>query len=415
MPAEKWRTWTLKAALETLLDMGESGSALDLVRTHKDLELDATTRARLARALHASGSTDEALEQMRALGRDAPTGAAGLSLRRQIFEFQLEHGTRDDAVAAYRTLRDGGYHADPYGHLRLSLFLRYPTAPWHADELLGIGALLLLLVVLGLLPLIVVAPLHYWSLARRVRMGAKVPSDDTPWGFGDLWYALAVISVAGGVATYLGAYDQFREWFDLDVGVVSGIADDRDLGRAFLYTQLLTFIGLLPLALRSGVQRRLLGTWSFGHSACAGIGLAFLLLMANGIVRIATAPAVALGGDTIRAMQGIYGLYGTGGLLLVSAIAAPVVEEFVFRGVFLRVAARHVRFWIAAALQAGVFIALHDQAGAYFSLFALALVAAWLAHRSGGLIAPIALHATNNVMASLAITGVTRSVSVVPG
>jgi membrane protease YdiL (CAAX protease family) len=136
--------------------------------------------------------------------------------------------------------------------------------------------------------------------------------------------------------------------------------------------------------------------------------------MGSGAVKTLSTSGIALGGDTIRGLQGIYAMYGTLGLLLTSALVAPVVEEYVFRGVFLQVTARYAKVWMAAVLQAGVFVVLHDQAGVQGYLLVMALLAAVLAWRSGGLVAPIALHATNNLMVSLAIMGVTRSVSVVP-
>lgn len=413
MPADQWQAWTLRTALGTLLDMGEPRRALDLLQTHSEFKVDAATRARLAAALHSAGSSEEAQKLMQAIALEPSAGLGGQATRREIFEFQLGNGSEADAVNAYRALRESGYDADPYGHFRLSLLVRHPTAPWRADEWLGIGALACFLLLLALLPLIVIAPMHYWSLMCRVR-GKGDETMDQSWGFGHLWYALGVLSVAGGIATYLFAYDQFHDWFGFAHGS-SPIVDDRELGRAYACAQLLTFLGLLPLVLRKGLKARLLGTWSFAQSVCTGIGVAFLLLMVAAVLNVVTKPAIALGGDTIRAMQGIYGLYGAGGLLLVTSVAAPLLEEFVFRGIFLRTAMRHVRFWIAAGLQAIVFVALHDQVGAFSPLLALAVAAAWLAWRSGGLVAPIALHVTNNVMAALAIMGVTRSLSAVAG
>jgi membrane protease YdiL (CAAX protease family) len=117
---------------------------------------------------------------------------------------------------------------------------------------------------------------------------------------------------------------------------------------------------------------------------------------------------LSLGTETVRSLQGVYSLYGVLGLLVCAAIVVPMVEEFVFRGVLLRSVSRHIHIWVAALLQAGVFVALHEDTGAFPFLFVFALANSLLALRSGGLLAPIASHAVNNAIASLAILGVTR-------
>ena len=412
MPAAQWHAWNLRSAVETLLDMGETRAAADLLRQRDDLTVDASIRARLARALLTAGDAERARSMMNAIAGEPVVKIGGETLDREVFEFQRDHGSQADAIAAYRKLRDHGYKADPFGRARLSLFLRHPGAPWQADEWLGVGGLALLLAGMIVMPLLVVAPLHYWSLYRRVH----APVQDTlepPWNFGHLWYGLAVILSSGVIGLYLFSYVQLENLF-FATHIQSRIADERDLGHAFLFGEALALLGVLPLVARAGLKARLIGQWPIGQSIAAGVGLSFGLLMAAGIVKVISKPGVALGGDTIRALQGIHALYGTLGLLFAAAVLAPLVEELVFRGVFLQVAARHARFWLAAVLQAGIFVALHDQASAAPFLFALALVAAWLALRSGGLVAPIALHVTNNTMACLAVMGVTRSVSVVP-
>jgi membrane protease YdiL (CAAX protease family) len=123
---------------------------------------------------------------------------------------------------------------------------------------------------------------------------------------------------------------------------------------------------------------------------------------------------MGLGTDTVRALQGIHSLYGAFGLIATAAVLTPVIEELVFRGVFLRSVARHVGVWVAALTQAAVFAFWHEDVSAYPYLFVFALVTSWLAWRSGGLLAPMVLHATNNAFAALAIMGVSRVLNATP-
>ena len=84
-------------------------------------------------------------------------------------------------------------------------------------------------------------------------------------------------------------------------------------------------------------------------------------------------------------------------------IAAPVGEEFLFRGLLLRACLRHVSFPVANGLQALLFAAMHFDLGAMPFLFAFGLAAGWLARRSGGLLAPMVMHAALNLVAGLLI------------
>jgi len=75
----------------------------------------------------------------------------------------------------------------------------------------------------------------------------------------------------------------------------------------------------------------------------------------------------------------------------------------------LRSAARHIHFWASAVVQSLIFVALHEDSQAYPFLFAFAMAGSWLALRSGGLLAPIAMLIANNAFAMLAILGSTQS------
>jgi membrane protease YdiL (CAAX protease family) len=91
-------------------------------------------------------------------------------------------------------------------------------------------------------------------------------------------------------------------------------------------------------------------------------------------------------------------------------VLVPIVEELVFRGVVMRTVSRYYAFWVAVIVQAIVFTIWHEDRSTYFFIFTLALVAAWLARRSGGLLAPIALHATNNAFAALSLLAVSHAI-----
>jgi len=60
----------------------------------------------------------------------------------------------------------------------------------------------------------------------------------------------------------------------------------------------------------------------------------------------------------VRSLQGVYSVYGFLGLFGCGALLVPSIEEFVFRGVLLRSAARHIHFWASAVVQSLIFVAI---------------------------------------------------------
>jgi membrane protease YdiL (CAAX protease family) len=413
MPRDKWTPWELASAVKLLVGMGAAQDANRLVESNSKVKLPPGTRVILARALFASGATDAARRMLTAAAKDADQAeATALTTLREMFELERDYGSTETATAAYRRLRDKGYSADPFGRHRVSLSLHRPAAPWKFKDTAGIGALLLALVACAMLPLVVVAPLHYRSVVKQLRGKFPEPaSTSMPWSLKHLWYALGVLCVAGMATLYAMDYPAFHAVLAVPLGIADQyelLASEQQLGNAMLVSTGLSIIALLPLLKGVNLRALFLGEWSVKRALLTGFGASFALYIANGIFRAATHTA-ALGTDTTRSLQGISTSYGPIVMLLFVAGVIPVMEEFVFRGVMLRTTARYYALWIAVILQAALFVVWHEDTSGYPFIFALALAAAWLARKSGGLLAPITLHATNNLIAGLSVLGATRA------
>lgn len=87
-------------------------------------------------------------------------------------------------------------------------------------------------------------------------------------------------------------------------------------------------------------------------------------------------------------------------MLLTLVILAPIVEEFVFRGVFLTRFAAKTSMWGGILISSLLFGVLHlDFVGA----FLFGIIASLLYLRTGNLLLPILLHMLNNALAALSI------------
>lgn len=415
VPAAAWNELPVSEAAELLVRVGAARQAAELLRTHTLPSGDTVDPFLLARVLLSDGQIGPA--------RDAFTEALKTSPRsdyinyigfRENFAFERAHGSRAQAEAAYSRLRDGGFSADPFGRYRLELFIAHPLARWRARDAAGFLAFVAAIGVAAFLPLVVIVPVHYRSLVLRVR-GTNRVNTALPWGLRHIWYVLAVSLVAELIAAYWFAYPTFENvlgWAPFN----SPPTDPRSLGRAFLVGALVTAVCLYPMQRGVHWLNFLEGQWRLRRSLGAATVALFALRFASALwaMSLGSFRLGALGGDTERALQGVYAEYGLPALLLFIAVLIPLIEEVVFRGVLLNGLARHMSFPVAAVVQALLFAAMHEDLAQLPVFFVFGLAAAWLYRRSQGLAAPLALHAFNNTLAALAIVAATKALNQMP-
>jgi membrane protease YdiL (CAAX protease family) len=90
-------------------------------------------------------------------------------------------------------------------------------------------------------------------------------------------------------------------------------------------------------------------------------------------------------------------------LLLAGSVAAPIVEEFFFRGLLFRYLRARSGFWIGALVSAALFAVFHITPALMPALFVFGIVQAWLLERYDSLYPPILLHALNNGVLLVAV------------
>jgi uncharacterized protein len=188
-------------------------------------------------------------------------------------------------------------------------------------------------------------------------------------------------------------------------------AADQVLAKVLLCSTVGTLILLVPLFWRRPLEATLCGRWSMRRSITAGIGAGLLLKVLAILIGIGINSTGVLGSDTVRSIQGARDAYGVAGMLMLIAVLAPMIEELVFRGVMLEAFRGHVSYLLAAVATSAAFVAMHEEWQSMPFLFVFAMVAAWLAKRSEGLLAPMVMHSVNNLTAGLAILGLTSAMN----
>jgi uncharacterized protein len=87
------------------------------------------------------------------------------------------------------------------------------------------------------------------------------------------------------------------------------------------------------------------------------------------------------------------------------AVAAPLVEELLFRGLLQNALARYLPIWGAIILSSLAFALVHLQLYAIPGLMSLSIAFGYLYHRTGSLRTNIILHMANNAFALLLTQG----------
>jgi membrane protease YdiL (CAAX protease family) len=408
-PSAAWVHLPVYQAASLLIELGVPAEAAQLLRAHPASADSQNSTFLLAHALALAGEISAARDvYSNALAPgDLKWGQRWLT---EYFQFELDHGTRKQAEGAYGRLRESGADSDPWGRFRLALSLRHPGAAWTLRDARGVVKLLVLLAILALIPALVVGPVHYRSLAKRLRGLMPEPGS---WGLRSLWYVLAVVLIVPTLAAYVSAYDIFatlasRFTYNHSASG-NGVAA---LGKMLIWQSIVMALSAVPLLWR--VDREFfLGKASiratFGWTLLALVVWSAATTL--GSVLQVHRHLAALGDLTTQALQSIQGAYGYWAALALVAIFIPAIEEVLFRGVILQSLSRYISFRWAAVLQAALFAGMHETTQALPYVFLLGLLAAWLVHRTGGLLAPMLLHGINNAVVFGAISTATVSLN----
>jgi uncharacterized protein len=379
-----------------LVQVGAHQQALDLYSKLDDST--AYSHIEAARALRGAGAVALARKE---LGLANQQGTYSTDDEKERFRFELDLGTSQQALAAYEAWRELGWENDPLAINRIALLMRDAQLPWQARDLLGVGSFALLVVVFALALVVPLSFVHYRGLARRARSGDAYPSEG--WQLRHAWAGL----FAFGLASLLALYAAGPIDITADGGSVWAIdATSTQLARMTLAESFLALLLLLPLGkLAATRQRSWWGTrWSIGRSMLAGIaiGCVFRLpLVLALLARPEAAPIFAPDDPVWQLLVQVRDQFGIFVAIWMLAIAAPVIEELVFRGVLLKAFSSHVGFGWANVVQAALFSAAHMDLKASWMLFLVGATLGWLTRRSGGLLAPMAMHAVFNLIAGV--------------
>lgn len=247
-----------------------------------------------------------------------------------------------------------------------------------------LGVLFLVVGILGLAGV----GLLIWYFVNRPVLPLRPAPDESPFVYDPLLWALVIFLV---VMLYLPTV---RWW----VGNLEGVE------LLYLVAVLLPLVFLYSLRHSPdalGNLRWFEGSWSKQIGA-GFVGFAMYLPVLVGLVWVVTRLMPALPAEQVNPIGerigGAMSRWEWMWLFVQAAVLAPIVEEFVFRGVLFKVLwQRTGRVWLSAFVSGYLFAVIHPQfLGGILPLTAFGTVAAMLYAHTRSLLPCIVLHALNN-------------------
>ncbi|HJR73063.1 MAG TPA: CPBP family glutamic-type intramembrane protease [Luteimonas sp.] len=261
-------------------------------------------------------------------------------------------------------------------------------------------ALLICLSILAaflLVPGLVLLPVHYRGLWRRMKGKPAMPLFERA-GLRDAWYAMAIALCAPMVA---GLWVEPSATSKLLSG--ESIPEGAALFQIMMWGTAAGLLLSIPL-FRGWSRRQLIGDRAALFAAWRVL-IAWVLLIGVSVLLALVLSKTGGGAETVQTKsmdalaQGATEAYGPVVTLLLVALAVPIFEELMYRGLILGGLSRHISFGWSNVIQAALFAVSHDDPPRLPFYFIMGLLAGWLVKRTGALGPAIALHALNNLLA----------------
>ena len=384
--------WDANSRLEAALQLEDPAVALAELHRYdgKEMSLDSTAVARVHLKSKDAASAKKALEE--------------------------SGDGEDDTQARFDTAVLGGdvkmaaaqVHATDVENLasnigRFAVLLNGSPSAIFQWPMIGMAMLAAVIVLtLALVPGLLLVPVHYRGLMRRVKGRAPLPPFPAV-GLRHAWWGLALLLalpflVAGVIAP--------RSLAVLFTGETLPAADA--LFRLTLWSTVISLLLLSPVV------------WNLGRTSFRGDGtllrqagwlLAALLVLyavaflQGMVLRWTMKDTTTMQTEMIgQLLDGGKMFFGAALTFTVMAVLVPIFEELVFRCLLLGGMARHISFGWANLIQALVFASVHGDPPRFLFYFTMGLLAGGLVRKTRSLVPAIALHAINNGVAFLLTT-----------
>ena len=384
-----------------LLELGMDEKALNLFQLVQDTTwyID---HGKIAQALIANKDYSEARKYLK---KDLSSSYDKSLVLHDLMEFDLRYSPTDTLLATYHQLMEESFHNDTFGKYRFMLMFKAPFKGWKFNDILKLLLLLLLIALLFIIPYIYILPIDFVS--RRFNIGNKTPALTlSNWHLTDFWLISFFIIFIDVLVWMIFCYPDLLSSFfsEMYVEAENKISLDH-ANQAIVYFFLML---IMTLGYLKKTDFRILQStqWKIGKSIGLGILFAFLFrtvyfnLAKHGILPGLEASMFSSVLDYFKSINLYYHPLVT---VLFAVFLVPFYEEYIFRGIILNSLDRRVKFIAANVIQSVFFALIHENTSLFLFYFLTGIILGSMVKKSNSLMPALSFHATNNLLAFIAI------------
>ncbi len=317
---------------------------------------------------------------------------------RDLFEHAIDAEKFKTAQIIYQQWNADDFWQDPFKHHKFNLYQASGQWHWDVQDFYALLTWLAVVVICFLMAFLVIAPVHYRGLYRRVH--GKQPLESlTQWNLKHALFLGTMFSLVGTLLTIIYQYDGFYSLFFMDVEVP--FSDESGLNAKLYFLDALIMVVMSLLIFKHGKALFKIKPKQFMKAMMVAVSVfvLFKVIIVAGmfVVKLSTLSAaydqVQL---TITDISENYGVLTT---FLTIAFLTPVIEEYLFRGVLLNSFTKHISFGWANTIQAGVFSLIHDNPDHYVHHFLFGLIVGYFVKTQKHIYGAIMFHMINNALA----------------
>jgi membrane protease YdiL (CAAX protease family) len=374
--------WQATGRIRAALQLPDVQVAFREAERHRKAGIEATGM-QFARAYLRAGHPAEAKRAV------ADITAKNKTMRQLHFDIAMAQRDWPAAVATIDIgdTEDGMATFSRFAHLAAAA----PQTLLSGQMPLFVFLVLVLAVALAFVPAVLVVPVHYRGLVRRLQHRVSVPTFP---GI-NLWHAWFGAAVALVVPTMLSLFM---------APSLEGELQGAKMLRLMLWATLAGIVCLVPVlgvfgkrgvlgdaALWRANAKRIVGYWLILVAINYAMGFFYYVVGAD-----TTTEQVKMVAALAEQASGSTGVLLTLGVV---AVIGPIFEELTFRGLLLGGLSRHLDWRWANGVQAFLFACMHADPPRFPFYFLMGLFGGWLVRRTGSLAPAIALHMLNNAVA----------------
>ncbi len=325
--------------------------------------------------------------------KEAWNGEANLQ---ELYGHSIEIENFQLAKIIYQTWTSDDIWQDPFKHHKFKLYKA--SGQWNTDilDLYAVLIWIAVVVICFLIAFIIIAPVHYRGLYRRVHDKKSLESL-TNWNLKHALFLATMFSLVGTVLTIIYQYDAFYSWFFMDEELP--LSSENGLNSKIYFFDAIIMLVMSLFIFKHGKSLFKVSASGFIKSLMITIGVfvIFKFVIVAGMFAMKLSTLSAAFNIVQLTITDIYSNYGALATFVTIAFLTPLIEEYLFRGVLLNSFTKHISFGWANTIQAGIFSLIHESH--YIHHFIFGLIVGYFVKTQKHLYGAIMFHMINNALA----------------